>query len=386
MSCDLIKNHIHFSLNSLKAKINYMSRQEKIVKTSIIGIVVNLILVAFKAFVGIVTNSIAITLDAVNNLTDALSSIITIIGAKLAGKAPDKDHPYGYGRIEYFSSVIIAAIVLWAGITAFMESWPKIFTPDVTNYTTVSLVIVAVAVVVKFVLGQYVKRVGEDINSQALVASGSDAFFDAILSLSTLIAAIISIFFNISLEGILGVIISIVIIKASIDMLRETLDSMIGARVDSELSKKIKDSILEIPGIYGVYDLSLHNYGPEDMQGSVHIEIDDTLTALDIQKLSRHVSAKIFKEFSIILTVGIYAHNDTHKDIRDDLYRIASNYPEVLEIHGFIVYEEENLITFDIIVDFDANRESVKEKILSEIKAKHPEFNYVMIDDYDVSD
>lgn len=363
-----------------------MSRQEKIVKTSIIGIVVNLILVAFKAFVGIATNSIAITLDAVNNLTDALSSIITIIGAKLAGKAPDKDHPYGYGRIEYFSSVIIAAIVLWAGITALMESWPKIFTPDVTNYTNVSLLIIAVAVVVKFVLGQYVKRVGEDINSQALVASGSDAFFDSILSLSTLIAAIISIFFNISLEGILGVIISIVIIKASIDMLRETLDSMIGARVDSDLSKKIKDSILEIPGIYGVYDLSLHNYGPEDMQGSVHVEIDDTLTALDIQKLSRHISAKIFKEFSIILTVGIYAHNDVHKDIRDDLYNIASQYPEILEIHGFIVYEDENLITFDIIVDFDADRKSVKEKILSEIKTKHPEFNYLMIDDYDVSD
>lgn len=363
-----------------------MSRQDKIVKTSIIGIVVNLILVAFKAFVGIATNSIAITLDAVNNLTDALSSIITIIGAKLAGRAPDKDHPYGYGRIEYFSSVIIAAIVLWAGITAFMESWPKIFAPDVTNYTTVSLIIVAVAVVVKFVLGQYVKRVGEDINSQALVASGSDAFFDAILSFSTLVAAIISIFFHISLEGILGVIISIVIIKASIDMLRETLDSMIGARVDSELSRKIKTSILEVPGVYGAYDLSLHNYGPEDMQGSVHVEIDDDLTALDIQKLSRQISLKIFKEFSIILTVGIYAHNNTYSNIRDDLYHIASKYEEVLEIHGFIVYEDEKTITFDIIVDFDADREAVKANILKEIKEKHPEFNYVMIDDYDVSD
>lgn len=363
-----------------------MSRQDKIVKTSIIGIVVNLILVAFKAFVGIVTNSIAITLDAVNNLTDALSSIITILGAKLAGKAPDKDHPYGYGRIEYFSSVIIAAIVLWAGVTAFMESWPKIFTPDVTNYTTVSLVIIAVAVVVKFVLGQYVKRIGEDINSQALVASGSDAFFDAILSLSTLIAAIISIFFNISLEGILGVIISIVIIKASIDMLRETLDSMIGARVDSELSRKIKASILEVPEVYGAYDLSLHNYGPEDMQGSVHVEVDDALSALDIQKLTRNISAKIFNEFSIVLTVGIYARNNTYSNIRDDLYHIASKYPEVLEIHGFIVYEEEKTITFDIIVDFDADREAVKEKILKNIKEKHPEFNYVMIDDYDVSD
>lgn len=363
-----------------------MTRQAKIVKTSIIGIIVNLILVAFKATVGVLTNSIAITLDAVNNLTDALSSIITIIGAKLAGRAPDKNHPYGYGRIEYFSSVIIAAIVLWAGITALMESWPKIFHPDVTNYTTVSLIIIAVAVVVKFVLGQYVKRVGEDINSQALVASGSDAFFDSILSLSTLVAAIISIYFHISLEGILGVIISIVIIKASIDMLRETLDSMIGARVDSDLSKKIKKSISEVPGVYGAYDLSLHNYGPEDMQGSVHIEVDDTLTALDIHKLTRTIQNKIYSEFSIGLTVGIYARNDKYEEVRKDLDNIINEYEEVLEIHGFIVLEEMNLVMFDIIVDFDADRNRIKNEILEKIKAKHPQFEYTMIDDYDISD
>ena len=363
-----------------------MSRQDKIVKTSVIGIVVNLILVAFKATIGILVNSIAITLDAVNNLTDALSSIITIIGTKLAGKAPDKEHPYGYGRIEYFSSVIIAAIVLWAGITALMESWPKIFNPDVTSYTTVSLIIIAVAVIVKFALGRYVKGVGEKINSQALVASGSDAFFDAILSLSTLIAAIISVFWHISLEGILGVIISIVIIKASIDMLRETLDSMIGARVDSELSQKIKSSICEFPEVYGAYDLSLHNYGPEDMQGSVHVEVDDTMTALEIHNLSREIALKIFGEFSIILTVGIYARNDKHSEIRSELERIAGEYDEVIEVHGFIVYEDKKLITFDIIVDFDADREKVKGEIQSRIKEKYPQYNYFLIDDYDVSD
>lgn len=363
-----------------------MTRQEKIIKTSVIGIIVNLILVAFKAFVGIVTNSIAITLDAVNNLTDALSSIITIIGAKLANRPPDKNHPYGYGRIEYFSSVIIAAIVLWAGITAFMESWPKIFTPDVTNYTTVSLVIIAVAIVVKLALGRYVKSVGEDINSQALVASGSDALFDSILSLSTLVAALVSIFFHISLEGILGVIISIVIIKASIDMIRETVDSMIGSRVDSELSRKIKESICELPEVYGAYDLSLHNYGPEDMQGSVHVEVDDSLTALEIHNLTRQISLKIYEEFSIILTVGIYARNNKFNDIKNDLYEIASKYDEIIEIHGFIVYETQKLITFDMIVDFDADRQKVKNKVLTEIKQKHPQFTYQVIDDYDVSD
>ncbi len=363
-----------------------MDRQRKIIKTSIIGIVVNLILVAFKATIGILVNSIAITLDAVNNLTDALSSIITIIGTKLAGKAPDKNHPYGYGRIEYFSSVIIATIVLWAGITALQESWPKIFNPDVTSYTTVSLIIIAFAVIVKFILGRYVKGIGEKINSQALVASGSDAFFDAILSLSTLIAAIISIFFHISLEGILGVIISLVIIKASIDMLKETIDSMIGVRVDSELSKKIKDSVEEVDGVWGAYDLILHNYGPENMIGSVHVEVDDDLTAEDIHTLSRVISTKVYGELSIILTVGIYARNDKYEYIRRDLEEITSEYEEVLQIHGFYVYETEKLISFDIIVDFDADREKVKEEILSKIKAQYPEFNYLIIDDYDISD
>jgi divalent metal cation (Fe/Co/Zn/Cd) transporter len=201
-----------------------------------------------------------------------------------------------------------------------------------------------------------------------------------------LVAAIISIFFHISLEGILGVIISIVIIKASIDMLRETLDSMIGARVDSELSKNIKESICEVPGVYGAYDLSLHNYGPEDMQGSVHIEVDDTLTALDIHKLTRVIQGKIFSEFSIALTIGIYARNDKYEEIHNDLSEIVSKYEEVLEIHGFLVIEEKNLVMFDIIVDFDADREKVKQEILEKIKAKYPQFDYCMIDDYDISD
>ena len=363
-----------------------MDRSKQIVRVSIVGILANLVLVAFKAAVGLITGSIAVTLDALNNLSDALSSVITILGTRLANRPPDKKHPYGYGRIEHISSVTIAVIVLLAGVTSFRESLLKIIHPEAANYSVASLVIIGVAVLVKVFLGRYVKKRGEALSSESLVASGTDALFDAILSLSTLVAAIISIFFHVSLEGILGVIIAVVIIKASIDMLKETLDSMIGARVDSELSRKIKESICEMPEVYGAYDLSLHNYGPEDMQGSVHVEIDDTLTALDIQKLTRRISAKIFKEFSIILTVGIYAHNDTYSNIRDDLYNIASKYPEVLEIHAFIVYEEENLITFDIIVDFDADRESVKQKILEEIKSLHPEFNYHMIDDYDVSD
>ena len=160
------------------------NRSKVIVRTSIVGIATNVVLSAFKAAIGFVTGSIAVTLDAVNNLSDALSSVITIVGAKLANKLPDKKHPLGYGRIEYLSAMIVAAIVLYAGGTSAVESVKKIIHPEAADYSTVSLVIIAAAVVVKLVLGKYVKRQGERVNSGALVASGADALFDAILSAS----------------------------------------------------------------------------------------------------------------------------------------------------------------------------------------------------------
>ena len=366
-----------------------MDRDKIIVKTSVIGILVNLVLVAFKASIGIMVNSIAITLDAVNNLTDALSSIITIIGTKLAGKAPDKEHPYGYGRIEYFSSVIISVIVLLAGITALEESVPKIFNPVLADYTFVSIFIIAVAVVVKFLLGRYVKGKGKEINSQSLVASGSDALFDAILSLSTVVAAIISLIWNISLEGILGTIIAFVIIKAAIEMLSETLSSMIGTRVDNEITGKLKERIGEFEEVKGVYDLTLHNYGPTQLMGSVHVEVSDDLTAKEIHKLTRQILYRVYEEFGIVLTVGIYASNvDTPEsmEIKEDLLKIIGKYPEILQMHGFYIDEDINLITFDIIVDFDANGHEVKEKVLEEIRNKYPNYQFDAILDVDYSD
>ena len=167
------------------------SRDKVIIKTSIIGIVTNIFLAGFKAAIGIASNSIAVILDAVNNLSDALSSVITIAGTKLAARLPDKKHPLGYGRIEYLSAMIVSGIVLYAGITSAVESVKKIIEPESPEYSTISLVIIAVAVVVKLVLGKYVKAQGEKVNSGSLIASGSDATFDAVLSFSVLVSAII---------------------------------------------------------------------------------------------------------------------------------------------------------------------------------------------------
>ena len=253
-------------------------REKTIVRTSVIGIVTNLLLVGFKAFVGLMSNSIAIILDAVNNLSDALSSVVTIIGAKLGAKQPDKKHPLGYGRIEYLSSMIVAALVLYAGITSLVESIKKIFHPEAADYGTVTLVIISVAIVVKLLLGLYVKKQGKKVNSGALAASGSDALFDAILSASVLASAIVYLIWGVSLEAYVGAVIAGFIIKAGVEMMIETLNDVIGKREDAETVKELKQVVREEEAVLGAYDVTLFNYGPNKNYGSVHIELPETMT------------------------------------------------------------------------------------------------------------
>ena len=366
-----------------------MDREKKIIRTSILGIIVNIILVLFKATIGIIVNSIAIILDAVNNLTDAISSVVTILGTKLANKAPDKKHPYGYGRVEYFTTVIIASLVLFAGITAVKESVQKIINPGETDYSLISLVIIAVAVIVKFVFGRYVKGVGKKVNSQSLVASGEDAFMDSILSFTTLIAAIINFIWHLSLEGYLGVIIALFIIKSAIEMLKETINTMIGERADKELTDNIKKKICLYSEVQGAYDLTLHNYGPSKTIATVHIQVRDDMTAEELHILTRQITMDIYNEFGIITTIGIYAANEKGEfgEIKKDLVNLIKEYKEIKQMHGFYGDKKNNNIFFDLIFDFECkNQEEVKNKIISELKNKYDKYKFNVIIDADISD
>ena len=366
-----------------------MDRNKIIIKTSILGIVVNIILVIFKAIIGIIANSIAITLDAVNNLTDALSSVITIVGTKLSNKAPDKKHPYGYGRIEYFTSVIISAIVLFAGITAGKESILKIIHPEESDYSIISLIIIAVAVIVKFVFGRFVKNTGKKINSQSLIASGQDAFMDSILSFTTLLAAIVNYIWNLSLEGYLGIVIAIIIIKSAIEMLKETVDSILGERADSELAIKLKNKINSFNEVQGSYDLNLHNYGPSKIIASVHIQVRNDMTAEEIHILTREIEYIIFAEFGITLTIGIYAANDTGEfgEIKKEIGKIIKRYKSVIQLHGFYVDKSKNNVYFDLILDYEEkDKEQIKNKIIQELKLKYKDYNFNVILDSDITD
>lgn len=273
-------------------------RDKQIVKTSIVGILANAFLAALKFIIGLISGSIAITLDAVNNLSDAASSVITIIGTKLARKPANKKHPFGYGRIEYLSAMIISIIVLYAGITSLRESVGKIIHPEHANYSVISLVIVAVAVIVKIVLGRYFVGVGNKVNSESLVNSGKDASLDSIISASTLVAALIFIITGLSLESWLAAIISIVIIKSGIEMLIDTLSEILGERADKNLAKEIKKTVMQVGNVNGVYDLVLNDYGPDRYIGSLHIEIPDTYSADQIDSLIRKITNKVYEKKS----------------------------------------------------------------------------------------
>lgn len=367
-----------------------IERNKKIVQISIVGIAVNLVLVVFKAMVGVVTGSIAIIMDAVNNLSDALSSVITIVGTKLAGKDPDKKHPYGYGQIEYVSSITIAVIVLIAGLTSFKESFEKIFYPEAANYTAVSLVIIAVAVLVKFMLGRYVKGEGKKYHSESLVASGTDAVFDSVISLSTLVAAVVSMLWDFSIEGWLGVVISVIILKAGVEILMDSLSSIIGARVDSELSTRLKAHISEYPNVLGAYDLVLHRYGPERIIGSVHVELPDGMTAREIHSLTRRITEEVYFDYGIVLTVGIYASNidnEVYADMKNKLLERIAEIPEILQMHGFYVEEDKMLVSFDLIIDFQSEyTHEIRDSLTERMKQLYPAYDFAVILDSDFSD
>ncbi|MBO4615810.1 MAG: cation transporter [Lachnospiraceae bacterium] len=366
-----------------------VNRSKTIVRTSIIGIVINCLLAGFKAFVGFLSNSVAIILDAVNNLSDALSSVITIIGTKLAGKTPDKKHPLGYGRIEYLSAMIIAGIVLYAGGTSLVESCKKIIWPETVDYSTVTLVIVAVAVVVKFVLGQFVKKTGEKVHSDALVESGADAVFDSVLSLSVLVSAIIYLVFKVNLEAYVGVFIACFIIKAGIEMLMDTLDEILGKRASKEFTDAVKETICEEEQVGKAYDLILHSYGPERYTGSVHVEVPEDMKATDIDALERRIAARVYEKHGIIMTgIGIYAVVTKNKKLvklRDDVISAAESCEGVIQAHGYFCDDKEKTISLDVIIDYDIeDRAAVMQTVREKLSKDFPKYTFNVVQDIDI--
>ena len=260
----------------------------------------------------------------------------------------------------------------------------------VSSYQTVSLIIIAVAIVAKLLLGGYVKKQGEKVNSGALIASGKDASFDAIISASVLASAVIFLIWGISLEAYVGVIISAVIIKAGVEMMIETLNDIIGQRGDPEISKRIKHLVNQEPEVRGAYDLTLFNYGPDKHYGSVHIELPDTMTVDEVDALTRKIQLKVFQNTGVILTgVGVYSYNTTNDEaavIRNTIQKKIMSHDWALQMHGFYVDTINKTIRFDVVVSFDIDHREALSIMQEEVRELYPDYAIHIVPDVDVSD
>ena len=365
-------------------------RQRIIVRTSLFGIGANLLLAAMKAVVGLLSHSIAVVLDAVNNLSDALSSVITIVGAKLSAKRPNKKHPLGYGRIEYISAMLVSALVLYAGITALVESVKKIIAPEKAEYSLLSLLLIAAAVAAKLLLGRYVKAQGKKADSDALIASGSDASFDAILSGSVLLCAILYKATGLSLEAFVGVLIAVFIIRSGVEMMLGTLDDLLGARTDPALSRRIKSLACQEEGVRGAYDLLLNNYGPGRNYATLHIEVPDDTTAERIDRMTRGIQRRVFTETGVIVTgVGIYSYNTGNSEsaqLQERVTEAVLAHEGTLQLHGFYADSEAKELRFDVVFSFDADVHKLLDEISAEVQAMVPDYTLLIAPDLDLSE
>ena len=367
------------------------AREKGIVGTSLVGIGGNVVLVAIKAVIGFLAGSIAMIMDALNNLTDALSSIITIIGTKLSNKKPDRKHPYGHGRIEYLTATIIGAIILFAGGMAIYESIMSIIeyfsTKVMPNYTTISLIIIGVAILIKLGIGLFYRISAKKLNSDTLKASATDALFDVALSLGTLMSAIVALYAHTYIEGYVGIVIGLFILRSGFSIIKESLSLIIGVRMDDETTKKIKEDISKVDGVQGVYDLILNNYGTNKYIGSVHIAVKDDLDAQQIMIIEKNISGMIYLKYNMIMTVGIYAENNNSpmaKDIKAYLDEITEGNPNILSTHGFYINEQEKYVFYDLVVSFDDKTpQDTCDLVINKLKDKFPEYRYICNIDYD---
>lgn len=355
------------------------SRLKAIFRASVVAILVNVSLGIFKMIVGLFSRSIAITLDAVNNFTDAGSSLITILSSTFASKDPNKKHPFGYGRIEYLGTLLIAVLILYAGVTAFVESVKSIIHPEVPTYSTISIVIIIVAVVAKTFLTIYITNVGKKVHSDSLIASGKESLGDIAISIATVVAVFIYVLAHVSVEAWLGTVIALFIVKAGVETLFETVAKILGTGADVALVRDIKKAIAEQEEVVGAFDLVLHNYGPDEYLGSVHIEVEDTLPINKLDDLSRRIQEDILERFGVYMSaIGVYSVNTTDESIisiREDVKETVLGIKHVNQLHGFYLDKEKKDMRFDVVVSLEAeDRRKVHNEVIKKLEEKYPEY------------
>lgn len=261
----------------------------------------NVMLVLIKTGVGLSANSIAVVIDAVNNLSDVLASVITLLGAKIAAKAADKKHPWGHGRIEYLSQLLVAVLIVYAGTDSAFRSAEKLYFPESTSYSAIGLSLIALSVIIKIALGRYYKITGRRVDSPALQCSGTDALMDALVSASVFVCAVFFSSGPVNPEPCVGLVISAFMLRTGIFMTIKAVDEILGTGAGEKLTSEIRKLVTEEDEVISVTRVVFHNYGPGKYIGSLRVEVRPDITASEISLLTERIRKRVFENCGVIL-------------------------------------------------------------------------------------
>lgn len=378
---------------------NYQDVKDKKVRDSygylggLVGIIVNLVLFTTKLIIGIISNSIAITADAFNNLSDVASSVITILGFKLASKPPDKEHPFGHGRLEYISGLIVSFLVILVGFEFIKTSFDRVIHPSKVIFKLIPFVLILISIGFKLWISGFNKTMGKAINSSALEASSTDALSDVVSSSCVALSLLLSIWIDFPIDGYIGILVSFIIIYAGYTLIRDTMNPLLGEAPDKDLVKGLKEKLLTYDHITGAHDLVIHNYGPGRCMGSIHAEVPCDISIVKIHEIIDTAEKEISEEFNLYLVIHMDPINTDDEDVNDsrlELLSVLDSFSVIKSIHDFRIIgegEHKNLI-FDAVIDFnpsftDGDGLSLEADVNKELKKYYPNYNAVMTLDRD---
>ena len=359
--------------------MSFIEEREKIgTQASIAGIAVNTGLFVLKFVLGTMMRSMAVIADGFNNLSDVASSIVSLIGFRVAGKKPDAKHPFGYGRIEYISALVVFFLILTTGLSVIKDSVSNIFKPEELSVTTIGFIGLLISIVAKIILGLYTKKLGKKINSVSLIASGTDALNDVIVTLATVVSIVVFKFFNVNIDGYIGCIVALFIIKAGIEVVTDALGPLLGQPADKEIVDKIEELILAGKGIVGIHDLVVHNYGPGRVFASAHAEIPSDCNLLKMHEIIDQIENTIYNELNIEITIHfdpIDINNEKLSEMKDKIADIVSGIDEKLKFHDFrmVTGSSQTNLIFDIVYPYGCKLK--EDTILQQLRAKIDELS-----------
>ena len=353
------------------------SREGAVVTVSALNILVNLISAAVKVVIGMAVSSIAIVSEGVNNATDSATSLITIVGTKLSAKHPTEKHPFGFGRIEYLTSLLIAVLILFTGAELMESSIKLIFEPQEMSISYVTMAIIAVSAILKLLLGTFTIKEGKRVDSSSLAALGTECRSDSVVSVITLVTALVFLVFRVNLDAYAGIIMALIVLKAGLEVLKETLSDLLGQSGEKELAQELYRIIRAEPLVLNAADMMLHNYGPDAYSGSVNVEIDHSKTVGEVYAALHELQLRIMHEKHITMVFGIYAVDKDHQEIRQLREQVAAFVREqehVTSYHALYIHPNGRDIYVDLVVDYDlANWDALRREFTDYMAVRYPE-------------